>query len=141
MRAQFKAFADRWESVHTTSSPRFPQSNGGAENAIESAERLMTKANESGSDPLLALLDWKNTPSEQLGASPAQLMFVDEPTRVCRPRKFCYQLPVPRVLRLVDHVKAASSVVLQSHGEGATHPAGGSDGTSDDSEGRKAEVA
>ena len=73
--AEFKAFADRWEFVHTTSSPNFPRSNGRVENAVKSAKRLMIKAKESGSDPLLALLDWRNTPSEQLGVSPAQLMF------------------------------------------------------------------
>ena len=72
---EFKAFAERWEFEHTTSSPRFPQSNGRAENAVKTAKRLMMKATESGGDPLLALLDWRNTPSEQLGASPAQLMF------------------------------------------------------------------
>jgi hypothetical protein len=35
----------------------------------------MTRAQEAGIDPLLALLEWRNTPSEQLGPSPAQLMF------------------------------------------------------------------
>ena len=35
----------------------------------------MSKSTESGNDPLLALLDWRNTPSEQLGLSPVQLMF------------------------------------------------------------------
>ena len=70
--AKFKAFADRWEFVHTTSSPRFPQSNGHAENALKTAKHLMIKAAESGSDPLMALLDWRNTPAEQLSTLPAQ---------------------------------------------------------------------
>ena len=61
--AEFKAFADRWEFVHRMSSPRFPQSNERVENAVKTAKRLMMKAKESGSDPLLALLDWRNTPS------------------------------------------------------------------------------
>ena len=73
--AEFRAFAERWEFKHTTSSPRYAQSNGRAENALKVAKRLMRKANEAGNDPLLALLDWRNTPSEQLGPSPAQLMF------------------------------------------------------------------
>jgi hypothetical protein len=73
--AEFKDFAERWEFRHTTSSPRYAQANGRAENAVKTAKRLMMKASESGSDPLLALLDWRNTPSEQLGPSPAQLMF------------------------------------------------------------------
>jgi len=73
--AEFKAFAERWEFEHITSSPRFPASNGRAEIAVKTAKRLMIKAKESGEDPLLALLDWRNTPAEQLGPSPAQLMF------------------------------------------------------------------
>ena len=72
---EFKSFAECWEFVHRTSSPRFPQSNSRAENAVKTAKHLMLKASESGGDTLMALLDWRNTPSEQLGASPAQLMF------------------------------------------------------------------
>lgn len=56
--AEFKAFAERWEFKHTTSSPRYAQSNGRSENAIKVAKRLMRKAREAGNDPLLALLDW-----------------------------------------------------------------------------------
>ena len=97
---EFKAFADRWEFVHTTGSPRFPQSNGRAENAVKTAKRLMIKATESGSDPLFALLDWRNTPSEQLGASPAQLMFG---------RRTRTRLTTPKVL-----LSAASAHVLRT---------------------------
>jgi hypothetical protein len=35
----------------------------------------MSKAKETGGDPLLALLDWRNTPAEHSGLSPVQLMF------------------------------------------------------------------
>ena len=73
--AEFKDFADRWKFVHTTSSPPDPASNGRSEAAVKTAKRLLSKLSESGGDPLLALLDWRNTPSEQLGLSPAQLMF------------------------------------------------------------------
>ena len=72
---EFRAFAANYEFRHDTSSPRYPQSNGRVENAVKTAKRLMTKSVESGADPFLALLDWRNTPSEQLGKSPAQLMF------------------------------------------------------------------
>ena len=41
---EFKAFAERWEFKHTTSSPRFPQSNGRSENAVKTAKSLMLKA-------------------------------------------------------------------------------------------------
>ena len=35
----------------------------------------MNKATEDKEDPFLALLAWRNTPSEQLGPSPVQIMF------------------------------------------------------------------
>jgi len=47
---------------HTTSSPRYPASNGRAENAVKTAKRLILKASESQCDPYMALLDWRNTP-------------------------------------------------------------------------------
>jgi hypothetical protein len=73
--AEFATFARMWEFKHTTSSPRYPQSNGRAEAAVKTAKRLMSKAKEAGADPFLALLDWRNTPAEHSGLSPAQLMF------------------------------------------------------------------
>ena len=73
--SEFKRFAERFEFRHTTSSPRYSQSNGRAEAAVKLAKRIMIKAREEGTDPLLAFLEWRNIPAEQLGASPAQLMF------------------------------------------------------------------
>jgi hypothetical protein len=55
--AEFATLARTWEFKHTTSSPRYPQSNGRAEAAVKTAKRLMSKVKEAGSDPLLALLD------------------------------------------------------------------------------------
>ena len=72
---EFKQFAKSYEFVHQTSSPRYSQSNGRVENAVKVAKRLMTKALEDKADPFLALLDWRNTPSEQLHQSPAQILF------------------------------------------------------------------
>jgi hypothetical protein len=72
--AEFRRFAERFEFRHVTSSPRYAPSNGKAESAVKIAKRLMIKANETNTDPFLALLEWRNTPSEQLGLSPAQMM-------------------------------------------------------------------
>ena len=72
---EFANFATAYEFRHETSSPRYPQSNGKAENAVKTAKRLMTKALASNADPFLALLDWRNTPSETLNQSPAQILF------------------------------------------------------------------
>ena len=69
---EFEEFAKKWNFEHTTSSPRFSQSNGKAENAVKTCKALFRKAREDRKDPLLALLDWRNTPSEQLHTSPVQ---------------------------------------------------------------------
>lgn len=68
----FNAFAREWQFGHRTSSPRYPQSNGRAENAVKTCKNLMKKAKADGGDPLLALLDWRNTPTKRIGSSPAQ---------------------------------------------------------------------
>jgi hypothetical protein len=75
MAAEFTRFAANYDFKHTTSSPRYPQSNGRVENSVKTAKQLMTKAVDSHQDPFLALLAWRNTPSEQLHQSPAQIMF------------------------------------------------------------------
>ena len=67
--AEFASFAKKWSFQHVMSSPHYAQSNGKAENAVK---RLFTKCKEDGVAKFLALLDWRNTPSEGMGTSPAQ---------------------------------------------------------------------
>ena len=42
--SEFAKFADQWNFEHVTSSPRYPQSNGKADNAVRTVERLFTNA-------------------------------------------------------------------------------------------------
>ena len=70
--AEFTTFAKTWEFEHVTSSPRYPQSNGKAENAVKTVKRLFSKCQETGQSEFRALLDWRNTPTEGIGTSPAQ---------------------------------------------------------------------
>lgn len=72
---EFEEFARAYSFEHVTSSPTYPQSNGKAENAVKTAKKLMWKAMETKSDPYMALLDWRNTPSESINSSPAQRIF------------------------------------------------------------------
>ena len=58
-----------------TSSPRYPRSNGKAENTVKTAKLITKKALEAKCDVYLALLDFCNTHSEYLHSSPAQRMF------------------------------------------------------------------
>jgi hypothetical protein len=72
--AEFKRFTDSYTIEHITSSPTYAQSNGKAENSVKTAKRIMQKAQEAHTDPYLAFLDFRNTPTEGLASSPAQRM-------------------------------------------------------------------
>ena len=69
--AEFAVFARTWTFDHKTSSPTYAQSNGKAENAVKTVERLFKKCKASGQSEYLVLLNWRNTP-EGVGTSPAQ---------------------------------------------------------------------
>ena len=71
----FEDFATEYGFERVTSSPGYAQSNGKVENAVKTAKQLMKKASESKNDLYLALLDWRNTPTETLNSSPAQRLF------------------------------------------------------------------
>jgi len=73
--SEFKEFASKYAFKHVTSSPGYAQSNGKVENAVKTSKNLIHKAMESKSDPYLALLDWRNTPTEGFKTSPAQRLF------------------------------------------------------------------
>ena len=64
---EFQVFASSWSFNHVTTSPRYPQSNGKAENAVRTIKRLFEKCKETGVSEFQGLLDWRNTPSEGNG--------------------------------------------------------------------------
>ena len=70
--AEFVTFTKVWSFEHSTSSPHYPQSNGKAENAVKTVKRLFKKCKDAGQSEYRALLDWRNTPTEGVGTSPAQ---------------------------------------------------------------------
>ena len=45
------------------------------ENAVKTCKSLLKKARDDKQDPLLSILEWRNTPTEGMGASPAQLLY------------------------------------------------------------------
>ena len=66
---QFRAeayarFAKEWEFNHVTSSPYHSQANGKAESAVKIVKRLIKKTKRGHQDVHLAILNWRNTPSE-----------------------------------------------------------------------------
>ena len=70
--AEFSVFARTWDFDHVTSSPKYPHSNGKAENAVKTVKRLFKKCKGSGQSDIFPLLDWRNMPTEGIGTSPAQ---------------------------------------------------------------------
>ena len=70
----FRQFARDWGFAVCTSSPRYPQSNGMSERAIQTIKNLLRKAFEDGNDPYIALLEDRNTAISGLKESPAQLL-------------------------------------------------------------------
>ena len=80
----FKTFSKEWDFHHVTSSPYHAQCNGHVENAVKTCKSLLTKAQAEKRDPLLALLEWRNTPTEGMNASPVQLLY-GRRTHTCLP--------------------------------------------------------
>lgn len=68
----FRRVTKHWDFDHIKSSPRYPNSNGKAESAVKIVKSLCKKAARVGTDPWLAILQWKNTPIEGMLSSPAQ---------------------------------------------------------------------
>ena len=68
----FAKFTRKWEFEHYTISPRHSQANGKVESAVKSAKRLLQKSAHSKTDPYLAMLELRNTPTQGVESSPAQ---------------------------------------------------------------------
>ncbi|KXJ14667.1 Retrovirus-related Pol polyprotein from transposon 17.6 [Exaiptasia diaphana] len=65
---EFAKFASEWDFRHVTSSPIYPQSNGGAERAVQTVKNLLKKSTE----PAKVVLTYRAAPLKN-GKSPAEL--------------------------------------------------------------------
>ena len=70
--SEFVTFAKTWGFEHNTSSLQYLQANGKVENSIKVCKALLRKARAHKEDPILALLDWRNTTSKCIGTSLVQ---------------------------------------------------------------------
>ena len=82
--AEFQKFAKDWDVEHHPSSPFNSKGNGKAESAVKKAKDLMRKARDAETDPHLAFLEYRNTPTQGMGSSPVQ-RFMNRRTRTLLP--------------------------------------------------------
>ena len=75
----FRSFLKNWSVSHRPSSARYPQSNGRAELAVKTSKRIILDNTMRGSldndSAVRAILQYRNTPIQHLGLSPAQILF------------------------------------------------------------------
>ena len=71
---EFQSFAEDYGFIHTTISAKHPQSNGLAEKTVGIAKDLLQKCKDSSQDINLALLEYRNTPVDQIEAPSVLLM-------------------------------------------------------------------
>lgn len=69
---EFRQFASTWGFTHSTSSPKYPQSNGLAERFVQTAKNMLRKCTKDNTDIKLALLMYRNTPRSDVLGSPSQ---------------------------------------------------------------------
>ncbi|XP_068680390.1 uncharacterized protein [Montipora capricornis] len=71
---EFTEFTREWEFKHLTSSPYHSKSNGKSESAAKIVKNLFKKAIADKKDPWLALLNYRNTPTEGIKSSPTRTL-------------------------------------------------------------------
>ena len=68
----FSKFSSDYRFRHHTSSPHYPRSNSKAEKAVQTVKHLLRKAQAENRDFHLALLDFRNSPTNDNVGSPVQ---------------------------------------------------------------------
>ena len=100
---EYAKFAKQWGFKHVTSSPHYPQSNGLAERTVQTVKNILRKADASGADPYLSILEYRNAPVDSI-ASPAQML---------RSRRLRSTLPcvdAQMIPKVVDQAEAVSKL-------------------------------
>ncbi|CAC5386839.1 unnamed protein product [Mytilus coruscus] len=72
---EFRQFTTKWEINHMVSSPNHPQGNGKAESVVKVIKNVIKKTLQDGRDQYEALLEFRNTPTQNTGLSPTEIMF------------------------------------------------------------------
>ena len=110
--AEFREFAEEYQFTHTTSSPRYPQSNGEAERAVQTVKKLLKKADDSH----IALLMYRASPLAS-DVSPAEILMGRKlRTKVpTLPSTLSPQPPDLATLKQKEHRQMKSSVKMTTN--------------------------
>ena len=65
----------KWNIKHTTTSPRYPQSNGLIERQVRTVKGVIQKCAKTGNDMLIALHQHRCTPLDSNLSSPSEILF------------------------------------------------------------------
>ena len=113
---EYESFATEWKFKHPTSSPYHSQSNGKAESAVKIAKKLITKAGVDHGDLQLAILDWRNTPTDSSDKSPVQKLH-SRRTRTLLPTSESLLLPeVPSNVQEIIELKRQKAKIYYDRG-------------------------
>ncbi|XP_071791990.1 uncharacterized protein [Asterias amurensis] len=80
----YKDMCAKWLVKHTTSSPRYPRSNGQAERMVRTVKSLLKKCHKTNQDVHMAMLHLRATPIDASLPAPAEIMF-GRPVRTTLP--------------------------------------------------------
>ena len=97
----FGKFSKTWNFRHEVTSPGNSKASGAAEAAGKSAKRILRKCHAAHEDPYLGLLNFRNTPTEGMNASPAQRL-LGRRTKTTMPSTFSLLKPTSDSVGLSD---------------------------------------
>ena len=106
----FQNFVKEWGIIHKTSSPMHPQGNGKAEAAVKITKNMMKKAHKDNTDQYMALLELRNTPRQDVGKSPALMMFGRDTRSATIP-----SVRKPHTDKLAEEARRARKRAVKTH--------------------------
>jgi len=109
---QFRTFTMEWEFEYLTSFPWHPKANGKAESAVQIVKSPCNKATCDVNDPWKAILQWRNTPTEDIDRSPAQPLMS---RRLMTPCPVAKKLIKPRHTSCLGETASEKKADIQAH--------------------------
>ena len=111
--AQFQTFLSEWEIQHHTSAPGHPNANGKAASGVKAAKQMMEKCKRSTTDPVMAFLEIRNTPTQGAGSSPSQRL-INRRTRTLLPMTHNLLRPRGELEHECDKLKVKNDQTMQA---------------------------